>query len=227
MTGVAPLSLGELAAAVFAAYGTLFDMAGTVGRARDRLGGQVRELTRLWRAHQERLSRENGASLGDFWRITGNALDSALADIGVKDALLRARLMQLALNVDSFPDAHAAMENLRGLGLKVAVFSNATLTMLISALKHTAFDRLTDIAVPAEPSAFKPAAAAYALLCSKLHLDPSRILYVSADPGDAESAAQAGLRAVWLRRDAAANVAPKVPLSTISSLDELSPLLGR
>jgi 2-haloacid dehalogenase len=227
MTGLAPIALGELAACAFAAYGTLFDMAATVGRTRDRLGNQVRELARLWRVHQERLAREDGAAFRDFWHVTGRALDAALADIGIKDSLLRARLMQLALNVDSFPDAHAAVENLRSLGLKVAVLSNATLTMLLSALKHTAIDRLTDAAVSAEAPAFKPAAAAYALLCSKLRVDPPRVLYVSSDPSDAENAAQAGLKAVWLRRDAAANVAPKSALATISSLGELSPLLGR
>jgi 2-haloacid dehalogenase len=227
MTGVTPVALSELAACAFAAYGTLFDMAATVGRTRDRLGDQARELARLWRMHQQRLARDEGASFGDFWHITGRALDAALIDLGIKDSMLRARLMQLALNIDSFPDARAAMENLRSLGLKVAVFSNATLTMLISALKHTAFDRLADAAVPADPTAFKPAAAAYALLCSKLRLDPARVLYVSADPSDAESAARAGLKAVWLRRDAAANVSPKPVLATISSLGELSPLLGR
>jgi len=227
MTGLTPITLGELAACAFAAYGTLFDMAATVGRTRDRLGDQARELARLWRVHQQRLVRDDSASLSDFWHITGRALDAALADLGIKDSLLRARLMQLALNVDPFPDARAAIDGLRSLGLKVAVLSNATLTMLISALKHTAFDRLTDAAVPADPSAFKPAAAAYALLCSKLRLDPARVLYVSADPSDAESAARAGLCAVWLRRDAAANIAPKSVLATISNLGELSPLLGR
>jgi 2-haloacid dehalogenase len=227
MTGITPMALSELAACAFAAYGTLFDMAATVGRTRDRLGDQARELARLWRMHQQRLARDEGAALNDFWHITGRALDAALVDLGVKDAMLRARLMQLALNVDSFPDARAAMENLRSLGLKVAVFSNATLTMLISALKHTAFDRLTDAAVPAEAAGLKPAAAAYAFLCNKLHLDPARVLYVSADPSDVEGAARAGLKAVWLRRDASANVSPKLPVATISSLAELVPLLGR
>lgn len=227
MTSFTPIAVSELAACAFAAYGTLFDMAASVARTRDRLGGQALELARLWRLHQQRLARNEGPSLSDFWHITGRALDAALADLGVRDSLLRARLMQLALNVDSFPDARAAMENLRSLGLKVAVFSNATLTMLISALKHTALDRLTDATVSADSTAFKPAAAAYGLLCSKLRLDPARVLYVSSDPSDAESAGQAGLRAVWLRRDAAANVAPKFALPTISHLGALAPLLSR
>ena len=226
--GVTTVALSELAVCVFAAYGTLFDMAVTVGRARDRLGGQTRELARLWRVHQQNLMNEHGtpASLKDFWHITGEALDAALAELGIKDAPLRARLMQLMLNVDAFPDARAAMEGLRNLGLKVAVFSNATLTMLISALKHAGLDRLTDNTVPAESFALKPTEAAYKFLCDKLRLDPSRVLYVSADPRDAESAARAGFKAVWLRRDTAANMAPKSTIATIDNLTELSPLLG-
>jgi 2-haloacid dehalogenase len=227
--GSNPIAISELTVCAFAAYGTLFDMAATVGRTRDRLGGQARELARLWRLHQQRLVRDEGgpSSLRDFWHITGRALDTALAEIGIKDALLRARLMQLVLDADSFPDARAAMEGLRSFGLKIAVFSNATLTMLFSALKHSALDVPTDNIVPAAPSAFKPAESAYAFLCAALRLEPARVLYVSADPSDAEGAARAGLKAVWLRRDAASNAAPKSAIATIATLTELSPLLSR
>ena len=229
MAGFTTVTLGEFAVCVFAAYGTLFDMTSTVARARDRLGDKARELSRLWRVHQQRLLQDEGLpeSLREFWHITGRALDNALAEIGVKDASLRARLMQLALNVDSFPDAKAALDGLRSIGLKVATFSNATLTMLISALKHTGLDGLTDTVIPAEPTAFKPTEAAYRFLCEKLKLEPARVLYVSADPRDAEGAARAGLKVVWLRRDAAANEAPKSAIATISNLAELCPLLGR
>ena len=135
--------------------------------------------------------------------------------------------MQLALNMEAFPDARAAMEGIRNLGLKVAVFSNATLTMLISALKHTTLDRLSDSVVPADESASKPTDAAYKFLCDKLKIDPARVLYVSADPQDAEGAARAGFKSVWLRRDTTANVAPKAVVTTVASLDELCPLISR
>jgi 2-haloacid dehalogenase len=218
------MAIGNLAVA-FAAYGTLFDVAATVGRARDRLGDQARELTRLWRAHQQRLVSE-AAPLADYWHITGRALDAAMAELGIKDAPLRARLMQLLLNVDAFPDARSAVEGLRTLGLRVAVLSNATLTMLINALKHTGLDTVVDQAVPAPASAYKPAAEGYRLACERLHAEPSRVVYVTADPADAEAAALVGLKAVWLRRDAAANVAPRSVMATISSLAELRPLLA-
>ncbi|HTI86728.1 MAG TPA: haloacid dehalogenase type II [Alphaproteobacteria bacterium] len=219
------LTIGELAAVAFAAYGTLFDVAATVGRARDRLGGQARELARLWRAHQERLLA-SPAPLADYWHITGRALDAAMADLGIKDAPLRARLMQLLLNVDAFPDARAAVEGLRTLGLRVAVLSNATLTMLISALKHTGLDGSVDQVVPAAAGAYKPAADGYVLACERLHAEPAKVLYVTADPVDAEAAAAAGLKPVWLRRDASANVAPPSAITTVSSLAELRPLLS-
>lgn len=227
--GVAPLALSEIAACVFAAYGTLFDMVTTVGRARDRLGEQARELARLWRLHQQQFSAtgDSGSELRDFWHVTGRALDAAFADLGIKDAPLRARLMQLALNVDSFPDARAAMEGLRALGLKVAVFSNATVTMLINALKHTSLDRFTDAAIPAEAMKPKPTVEAYRAACEKLRLEAARILYVTADARDAETAGRLGFKAVWLRRDPSANETPKSVVATISNLDELNPLLHR
>jgi 2-haloacid dehalogenase len=219
------LTIGELAAVAFAAYGTLFDMAATVGRARDRLGGQARELSHIWRAHQQRLLA-GPAPLADYWHITGHALDSAMVEVGIKDAPLRARLMQLLLNVDAFPDARAAIEGLRALGLRVAVLSNATLTMLISALKHTGLDGMVDQMVPAPATGYKPAADGYRMMCARLHAEASRVLYVTSDPADAEAAALVGLKAIWLRRDPAANVAPRSVVATVSSLAELRPLLA-
>ncbi|MGE5539085.1 MAG: haloacid dehalogenase type II [Gemmatimonas sp.] len=221
---VTSVTLGELAAVAFAAYGTLFDVTSTVNRARDRLGNQARELARAWRAHQQHLAAAS-PGLPDYWHVTGRALDSAMAELGIKDAPLRARLMQLMLNVDAFPDAYAAICGLRNLGLRVAVLSNATVTMLINALKHTGLDRVVDQAVPADASAYKPAAAAYLRACARLNTDPSRVLYVTADAPDAEAATVAGLKAIWLRRDGAANVAPNLA-ATVRSLGELLPLVG-
>lgn len=211
-------------ACVFDAYGTLFDLDATVGRTRDRLGDKVTLLTRAWRAKQRELAAQPDASgETDYWHITGDALDSAMRELNIADAHLRARLMQLVLNIDPFADAAPALQRLKEKGMRTAVLSNGTNTMLLSATKHTALYKVIDQVISTETiHTFKPAAAAYALASERLHLEPGAICYVSGNAWDAEAAASAGYRAVWIERGGEpARIALK-----LGSLRELPELVG-
>lgn len=219
---LAPLT--NVQACVFDAYGTLFDLDATVGRVRDRMGDKAAVLTRTWRAKQRELAAQpRAAGETDYWHITGNALDSALSELGIADPQLRARLMQLVLNIDAFADAAPALQRLKEHGVRTAVLSNATTTMLLSATKHTRLYKVIDQVISTETiHVFKPAPAAYALAGERLHLEPSAICYISGNAWDAEAAASAGYRAVWVERGAEpARIAVK-----IGGLLELPALLG-
>ena len=216
--------LTNVQACVFDAYGTLFDLDATVGRARDRMGDKTAVLTRAWRAKQKELAaRPRAAGDSDYWHITGNALDSALSELSIADPHLRARLMQLVLNIDAFADAAPALQCLKEGGMRTAVLSNGTTTMLLSATKHTALYKVLDQVISTETiHTFKPAPAAYALASERLHLDPGVICYISGNAWDAEAAANAGYRAVWIERGGEpARLALK-----LGSLRELPALLG-
>lgn len=221
-TPLAPLP--DIQACVFDGYGTLFDVDATVGRTRDHLGDKTTLLTRLWRAKQRELAATSaGADARDYWHITGEALDEVMAELSIADAALRARLMQLILNADPYPDSAPAMQRLKQGGLRTAVLSNATTTMLLSATKHTMLYTMIDVVVSAESAAaYKPDPAPYLLVCQRLHLDPARICYVSGTAWDAEAAAQAGLRAVWIERGGD----PARLALRLAGLNELPALLG-
>jgi 2-haloacid dehalogenase len=224
MTPHSPLApLTNIQACVFDAYGTLFDLDTTLGRTRDRIGDKTTALTRTWRAKQMALAKAPRVRDSDYWHVTGRALDEALAELGIADAHLRARLMQLVLNADTFPDALPTLQRLKQAGMRTAILSNGTTTMLLSATKHTALYKFLDLVVSTESvQAYKPDPAAYALICDRLHLPPAAICYVSGNAWDAEAAAQAGLRAVWVERGGEpARIALKV-----GGLDELPALLG-
>jgi 2-haloacid dehalogenase len=216
--------LPHVQACVFDAYGTLFDLDATVGRTRDRIGDKTTLLTRTWRAKQRALAANPTSSdERDYWHVTGAALDSALAELNIADAHLRARLMQLMLNIDVFPDAQPTLQRLKQAGMRTAILSNGTTTMLLSAVKHTALYKVVDLVISAEAAhAYKPAAAVYRLASERLHLDPSVICYISGNAWDAEAAARAGYRTIWVERDGEpAGVALK-----LGGLDELPALLG-
>lgn len=219
---LAPLS--KIQACVFDAYGTLFDLRATVGRTRDRIGDKAALLTNTWRAKQRQLAA-NPAPGGesDYWHITGTALDEAMAELGIADAHLRARLMQLVLNVDAFPDALPTLQRLKLGGIRTALLSNGTTTMLLSATKHSAIYKVIDQVISTEGAhVYKPAAAAYALASERLHVPTDAICYISGSAWDAEGAAQAGLQTAWVDRGGEpARIALK-----LRDLRELPDLLG-
>ena len=66
---------------MFDAYGTLFDVHSAVGRLRAQVGAQADALSQLWRAKQLEYTwlRALMGAHADFWQVTGDALDYALA----------------------------------------------------------------------------------------------------------------------------------------------------
>ena len=95
-------------ACVFDAYGTLFDVHSAVGRLRAQIGAEADALSELWRTKQLEYSwlRALMGRHADFWLVTGDALDYALARIGV-DPGLRAPLLKAYLTLDAYPEVPA------------------------------------------------------------------------------------------------------------------------
>ena len=70
-------------ACVFDAYGTLFDFASAAARCGDALGDKAGPLTSLWRDKQLQYTwlRSLQHRHADFWQVTGEALDHAMATL--------------------------------------------------------------------------------------------------------------------------------------------------
>src|ERR671928_474886 len=96
-----------LRAAVFDAYGTLFDVASAAAAARDALGDRWQPLAELWRAKQLQYTwlRALMGRHRDFRRVTADALDHALEALGIADAPLRDRLLALYERLRAYPEA--------------------------------------------------------------------------------------------------------------------------
>src|SRR5690348_9731003 len=124
--------LATTAACVFDAYGTLFDLASAAARCRDALGGKAEALSALWRTKQLEYSwlRSLMGRHADFWQVTGEALDYAMATLDIGDAALRERLMDAFLHIGAYPDARVMLEALRRAGRPAAILSNGSPHML-------------------------------------------------------------------------------------------------
>jgi 2-haloacid dehalogenase len=195
-------SMRGIRACVFDAYGTLFDVHSAVARLRARVGGQADALSELWRTKQLEYTWLR-ALMGrhvDFWRLTGDALDHALARTGTEPAL-REPLMQAYLALDAYPEVPDVLLRLREHGLRTAILSNGAPEMLAAGARSAGIDALVDAILSVEDvGIYKPHPKVYQLAVDRLALPPEAIAFQSSNAWDVHGAATFGLRAVWINR---------------------------
>jgi HAD superfamily hydrolase (TIGR01493 family) len=109
-------ALPSIRACVFDAHGTLFDYASAAAGCREALGERLGPLITLWRDKQLQYTwlRALQGRHADFWQVTGDALDFARETPGLDDRPLRARLIDLYLSLDVFPEVPVMLQRLRG-----------------------------------------------------------------------------------------------------------------
>ncbi|MEE8189743.1 MAG: haloacid dehalogenase type II [Kiloniellales bacterium] len=219
-----------IGACVFDAYGTLFDVHSAVGRGGAALGGKADKVSALWRQKQLEYTwlRSLMGSHVDFWQVTGDGLDFALAANEVDDPALRDRLMELYLRLDAYPDVTAALESLRAGGKKTAILSNGSPKMLNAAVKSAGLEALLDETLSIEEvGIYKPDSRVYQLAVDRLGVEAGRICFISTNGWDARGAAHFGFKVAWLNRfGQQPERLPGEPSAVITSLAELPGLLG-
>jgi 2-haloacid dehalogenase len=229
MTGAE--AFAGIRACVFDAYGTLFDVSAATARCRSELGDRADALTTLWRSKQLEYSwlRSLRGDYVDFWHVTGQSLDYALAAIDVHDPALRSRLMELYFVLDAFPDVRYALAELKTAGLKTAILSNGSPSMLTAAVHRARLEDLLDAVISVDSvRIYKPHPTVYQLAVDRLKLPAERICFLSANYWDASGAALFGFRVIWINRAGAMpDPLPGEPDHEIKSLAALPALLGR
>ena len=217
--------LHGIAACVFDAYGTLFDFNSAAAGARDELGDDWQKLSDLWRQKQLQYTwlRGLGGHHAEFWQVTGDALDFALAQLKIDKPGLRARLMDLYLRLGAYPEVPAMLATLKARGLKLAILSNGSPAMLAAVVRNAGLEGSFDAVLSVEEvGVFKPHPSVYALASQRLQLAPERICFLSSNGGDAYSAKAYGFRVLWCNRfGQAPERIPSTPDGEIGDLSEL------
>jgi 2-haloacid dehalogenase len=186
---------------VFDVYGTLLDVDAAVRRC-DPDGTLPRELSALWRAKQLEYTWTLQAmgAYRDFWSLTGEALDFAIAATGTADAP-REELLEAYLRLDAFPEVAGVLASLRAGGVRLAVLSNGTADMLASALDAGRLRVLLDEVISVdEIRIYKPDPRVYRHGAERLGADCSELTFVSSNAWDVAGASRAGMRTVWINR---------------------------
>ena len=225
-----PAALAGIKACVFDAYGTLFDYASAAARCRDVLSDRLDAVSALWREKQLQYTwlRALQGRHADFWQVTGDALDFALETLGFAAAGLRARLMELYLTLDAFPEVPEVLRRLKAAGLKAAILSNGSPEMLDAAVRGAGIGDLFDAVLSVESvGIYKPHPKVYQLAVDRLGIPAAAISFQSSNAWDAWAASAFGMRVVWCNRYRQRRERlPGKPEHEVNSLAELPALLG-
>lgn len=194
----------NLKAVVFDAYGTLFDVFGVTSLCEELFPSQGVQLAALWRAKQLHYSllRSVMGRYQDFWQLTDDGLAYSASALKLDlTAEKRARLMDAYLTLPAFPDAVAGLEQLRTLGLRLAILSNGAPAMLAAAVQSAGLAHLLDDIISVDTvRVFKPSPRVYALAESRLRLRTGETGFVSSNSWDVNGAGAAGLTTYWIQR---------------------------
>lgn len=217
-------------ACVFDAYGTLFDVHSAVRGHAHRLGESAAEVSRIWRDKQLEYSwvRSLARRHADFWQVTGEALDYALAIKGAYSETLHENLMSAYRELAAYPEVAPVLETLRASGLRTAILSNGSPDMLADAVANCGLEHLLDAVVSVEDAGiYKPDERVYQLACTALKLERDCISFQSANAWDAAGAMLFGFRVAWINRlGVPAEYAFAPPHHVLADLSGLPALLG-
>jgi 2-haloacid dehalogenase len=194
-------------ALVFDAYGTLFDVFSVTSLCEELFPGNGQALAVMWRAKQLQYSllRSMMNRYKDFWQVTQDGLVYSAQSLKLDlTADKRARLMDAYLSLAAFPDVRPGLEQLRSLGLRLAILSNGEPKMLRSAATSAGIADLLDAIISVdEIKVFKPSPRVYELAASRLKAARGDIGFVSSNNWDVNGAGSAGLTTFWIQRAAA------------------------
>jgi len=192
-----------IAACVFDAYGTLFDVHSAVMRHAAAVGPAALALSDAWRLKQLEYSwmRSLMRRHADFWTVTGEALDVAMATAGLLDAALRERLLEAYRSLDAYPEVPGVLDRLKAAGLRCAVLSNGSPEMLRAAIGSAGLaGRLEAVLSVEEVGIYKPDPRVYQLAVDRLGVPAAQISFQSSNVWDAAGAAAFGFQVVWINR---------------------------
>jgi 2-haloacid dehalogenase len=219
-----------IGACMFDAYGTLFDVHAPVASVAARIGPDADALSRLWRQKQLEYTwlRSLMRAHADFWQVTGEALDYALAAHAIDDAGLRAELMDLYLRLDAYADAVEALRLLKARGFVTGILSNGSPDMLQAAVSSSGLAAHLDHVISIEEAGiFKPDPKVYELAVRHSAVAADAICFVSANTWDAQAAAHFGFQVARIDRFGLKDERiPGAPKALIKSLAELPAALS-
>ncbi len=211
---------------VFDAYGTLFDVHAAVARFEGEIGPQAEALSQLWRVKQLEYSWTT-TLMGrwrDFRELTAAALEVAAAAHGGLPQGLRPKLLAAYEELDAYPDVVPALTRLRDAGMRTAILSNGSVSMLANATRAAGLDGLLDAVLSVDVTRnYKPLPDVYGLVGQSFGTTPAEVAFSSSNRWDVAGAKAFGFATTWVNRTGKPDEYVDLPPDrVVRSLDDLT-----
>jgi 2-haloacid dehalogenase len=203
MTPADGKSASAFKAVVFDAF-PIFDPRPVAARVEALFPGRGAVIMNAWRTRQFEYQwlRALSGRYADFLQTTEEALE--FADKQLKLGLStdqRQQLMSEWSNLKVWPDAAGAINALHEAGIRLAVLSNMTTSVLANGLKAARLDSMFEhILSTDQMRSFKPDPRTYQLAAERLQLRPDEILFVPFAGWDVAGAKWFGYPTFWVNR---------------------------
>ena len=228
------LTMIQLDALVFDAYGTLFNVHSVIAKCEELFPGKGQALSQLWRTKQLEYTwlRSLMGRYVDFNCVTADALNVACAALGLTcTEATRFELNQAYRTLQPFEDAIDTLQKIRVMRppRKLAILSNGAPEMLNAVVNHNHLDTLLDAVLSVDAvGIFKPDPRVYQLAMDRLQIPATRIGFVSSNGWDAAGAKAFGFTVFWVNRaNAPIEELGSAPDHVVNTLRELPALLAR
>jgi 2-haloacid dehalogenase len=182
----------------------VFDARPVAALAERVFPGRGEEINALWRTRQFEYTwlRTLGRQYADFWQVTEEALVFSCKSLKLE--LTRADsdlLMQSYLELKAWPEALAALKELKASGLRMAFLSNFTAAMLDRAVKNSGLEGIFEDHLSTDRvRAFKPDPQTYRMALSAFGLRKEEIAFAAFGGWDAVGAKWFGFPTFWVNR---------------------------
>ncbi len=210
MTGAVSFALPARAAAsaklkaiAFDAF-PIFDPRPLARLAESLFPGKGVQLGNAWRTRQFEYQwlRVLSGHYADFWQTTEEALVFAAKALRLElSADKRAQLMQAYLRLGAWPDVLPTLQALRQAGLRLALLSNWTASMLHAGIRNAGLEGVFDHVLSTDRIAsHKPDPRAYQLGLEAFGLEREEVLFAAFAGWDVAGAKWFGYPTFWVNR---------------------------
>lgn len=197
------MSLSEIKAIVFDAYGTLLNVSSIDQLLNDFFDKKGAAIAKIWRQKQLEYTwlRTLMNRYQDFNTVTVDALSFACQQAQVTlSPEQRDALMEAYDRLSVYKDVHPALEHLSK-HFRLAVLSNANPEMLEAALSYNSVPQFLEVLISVDETRhFKPYPEVYRLAEQKLAIPAEQILFISSNTWDVAGAKSFGLKVAWVNR---------------------------
>lgn len=182
----------------------IFDPRPIFALAEQLFPGRGAELSAAWRTRQFEYQwlRALSQQYADFWQVTEDSLVFAAEMLKLELTTdKRRQLMNAYLGLKAWPEVPAALQTLKGRGLRLAFLSNATAKILNAGIENAGLEQLFEHVLSTDKiKTYKPDPRAYRMGTEAFGLKKSETLFVAFAGWDAAGAKSFGYPTFWVNR---------------------------